>query len=649
MKIKKLITLLTVLAVVLALTPAVPLSVQAVDSWSGIYNPVIDASTHADGTQPHITEYSYVYFGTYPQSQVSGETLTSDIIGADYDSNGDAVVNGVKYRRLSKDMATEVKETNGYFSWGRETYYYFKYESIKWRVLEIADGFALMAAENVLDTQKFRAAGGTSEKWETSTIRAWLNADSGYSAKGENFINTAFNSRQTSYIQATYLENKTNPEWKISSGSDTRDKIFLLSYDELGTEKYGHCLNQASGTCTQHRRIGTDYAWAMGVQKDPQGREAYKDMVGYLGRTGGELFGNVTGVDFTGRVSGTAYVITGHGVLPALNIACNADNLHKVTFDSAGETFIPAYYAVEGTPIPKPNDPTKAGYILSGWYKEAALTDEWDFDTDAVTADITLYAKWTCEHIPSDENCTVCGVCGDAELSQTCTDGNPCTLHTPSHSDPELCPDCGEDPCVCPDPDNPNPDPNNPDSGNGGGGSNNRPSNSGRRPITTTTTTSGENESAVGTEEIIIDVPKAVIEEIAGNLPVTQIAATSAGSQTITTAASNAGQNAVLMRYNAETGEFEVVSAATVGADGTATVNIPAAGDYIVVVAQTGDLTGTGAVTPADALLLLQALTGNAELNPLQKFLSSSRGDSKFTATDALNILKFIAGMLDEI
>ncbi|MCL2019088.1 MAG: YDG domain-containing protein [Oscillospiraceae bacterium] len=234
-------------------------------------------------------------------------------------------------------------------------------------------------------------------------------------------------------------------------------------------------------------------------------------------------------------------------------------------------------------------------------------------------------------HTPKTENCTECSVCTTTGLSRTCSTENPCTFHTP-------------------DPDEPGPEPD--DSDNGGGSNN--PINSGRRPTsttntTTTTTASNENESVTGTEEIIIDVPVTVIQEIAGNLPTTQIAATSAGSQLITTTTANAGQNAVLLVYNDDTGEFEVVSAATVNADGTATVNIPGAGDYIVVVAQTGDLTGTGNVTAADALLLLQALTGNAELNPLQKFLTSSRSDSKYTATDALNILKFVAGMIDEL
>ena len=391
-KAKKLISALLIVAIGISAFPSLT-AISYAASWDELSNPVIDASTHVDGSALHVTEYSYVYFGTYPQSLVSGGALTQSIIDADYDSNGDAVVDGVKYKRLSKDMATEARETDGYFIWGDEPYYYFKYEPIKWRVLEIEAGSAFLVAENVLDTQKFRASGGTSERWETSTIRAWLNANAEYLAQGKNFINTAFNTRQTSYILTTYLENET--QWTVSSGNDTQDKIFLLSYAELGMEKYGHCLNQAGGTCTQHRRSGTDYAWAMGEQKDhnPE-RETYKDMVGYLGRTGGELFGYVLGADFMGRVNGiTTHVTRGHGVLPALKVACNADNLHKVTFDSAGGTFIPAQYTIGSNQIPKPYDPTRVGHKFNGWFVEGNRA--WDFDVDEMTGDIILTAQWS--------------------------------------------------------------------------------------------------------------------------------------------------------------------------------------------------------------------------------------------------------------
>ena len=33
-------------------------------------------------------------------------------------------------------------------------------------------------------------------------------------------------------------------------------------------------------------------------------------------------------------------------------------------------------------------------YRFDGWYRDAACTKEWKFDTDIVQADMTLYAKW---------------------------------------------------------------------------------------------------------------------------------------------------------------------------------------------------------------------------------------------------------------
>ncbi|MFC9710875.1 InlB B-repeat-containing protein, partial [Paenibacillus sp. NPDC056933] len=42
-----------------------------------------------------------------------------------------------------------------------------------------------------------------------------------------------------------------------------------------------------------------------------------------------------------------------------------------------------------------PDIPTKAGHTFGGWYTDSGLSQAFDFDTTTVTADITLYAKWT--------------------------------------------------------------------------------------------------------------------------------------------------------------------------------------------------------------------------------------------------------------
>lgn len=41
----------------------------------------------------------------------------------------------------------------------------------------------------------------------------------------------------------------------------------------------------------------------------------------------------------------------------------------------------------------KPDDPTREGHNFTGWYKDPACTQRWDFD-DWVTGDMTLYAGW---------------------------------------------------------------------------------------------------------------------------------------------------------------------------------------------------------------------------------------------------------------
>ena len=42
-----------------------------------------------------------------------------------------------------------------------------------------------------------------------------------------------------------------------------------------------------------------------------------------------------------------------------------------------------------------PDTPVKSGYTFGGWYKDSTLQTPWDFANDTVTADTTLYAKWT--------------------------------------------------------------------------------------------------------------------------------------------------------------------------------------------------------------------------------------------------------------
>lgn len=70
------------------------------------------------------------------------------------------------------------------------------------------------------------------------------------------------------------------------------------------------------------------------------------------------------------------------------------DSAYTVTFDSKGGSEVEAQGAEFGGLVPKPSDPMKVGYTFKGWFKESACTNAWNFATDKVIENITLYAKW---------------------------------------------------------------------------------------------------------------------------------------------------------------------------------------------------------------------------------------------------------------
>ena len=79
----------------------------------------------------------------------------------------------------------------------------------------------------------------------------------------------------------------------------------------------------------------------------------------------------------------------------------------KITFNMLGYGTKPSdIVAEQGTKVPTseiPANPTETGYIFSGWYKnydssvadfDGKYTNPFNFSTDTVTANMTLYAKW---------------------------------------------------------------------------------------------------------------------------------------------------------------------------------------------------------------------------------------------------------------
>lgn len=78
-----------------------------------------------------------------------------------------------------------------------------------------------------------------------------------------------------------------------------------------------------------------------------------------------------------------------------VNFALKKYEKHTVTFDTQGGSAVTPVGVEHGKKITKPApDPANPPFAFGGWYKEKECKTLWNFATDTVTEDRTLYAHW---------------------------------------------------------------------------------------------------------------------------------------------------------------------------------------------------------------------------------------------------------------
>lgn len=130
-------------------------------------------------------------------------------------------------------------------------------EKIEWIVLDIdeTNKKALILSKYALDSKPFNInAGLVRATWEECTLRSWLN---------ETFFDSAFDSSEKEKIQTTTLLNAYKEADGTVVESITKDRIFLLSIDDVTNEKYGFDSLDSEDKTTR-RCQPTDYASAQG-------------------------------------------------------------------------------------------------------------------------------------------------------------------------------------------------------------------------------------------------------------------------------------------------------------------------------------------------------------------------------------------------
>ena len=82
-------------------------------------------------------------------------------------------------------------------------------------------------------------------------------------------------------------------------------------------------------------------------------------------------------------------------VTRAMTLTAKWVQTYTVAFDTNGGSAVAPVTVDAGSTVTKPADPMKSGHNFGGWYKDSTLQTPWNFANDTVTADTTLYAKWT--------------------------------------------------------------------------------------------------------------------------------------------------------------------------------------------------------------------------------------------------------------
>lgn len=259
--------------------------------------------------------------------------------------------------------------------------YYFKYEPLTWRVLDPDEGYIM--CDNIIDSQSYQnfvirkddklynSKDFTNyvSDWETCSLRQWLN---------KTFYNTAFSREEKMLIGTTFLENNSpDGTW---FGTDTGDKIFILSFDDVINSAYG--FDSSKSEFDEARKLkGTDYSKCQGVYIS-QGYPHW-----WL-RTPGNAEAVYLVSSYGWAALGQGVYGTGVGVVPALKLNPKAVDV-SVVYDldggawAEGYTAPTSYKSNETLALPTAENVVRAGYTFSGWEQ-----------TSLINKTVTYTAKW---------------------------------------------------------------------------------------------------------------------------------------------------------------------------------------------------------------------------------------------------------------
>ncbi|MDO9491993.1 InlB B-repeat-containing protein [Acetobacterium sp.] len=222
--------------------------------------------------------------------------------------------------------------------------------------------------------------------WDGSDVRAYLNGTTTIN-QYKNYTSSSVISKMPSDLRSIII-----PVKKYTSGGHldqtiktSVDNIFLFSNEEI----YGTNTNSLAGEGYKYSIFTNN---ASRVKKYPNAS------LGWWW-TRSPVYGwstNYLAVNTNGGVYD--WLLSNADIHSGINfgfaIGNAPTNTYPVTYNTNGGSAISSTTATLNTLLTKPAVPTKSGFTIVGWYKDAGLTQPWDFANDKITGATTLYAKW---------------------------------------------------------------------------------------------------------------------------------------------------------------------------------------------------------------------------------------------------------------
>ena len=209
-----------------------------------------------------------------------------------------------------------------------------------------------------------------------------------YNGHYRNFIGSYGGSNDTVYIVLVNAEDRT--AYKLSYNAD----------NEIWEIAAADAIPVGTATISNTLQLDPGFNYLLGYDNDSSDPLDWLDTPDYLEAR--FVYNPLTDypVQITTTMTTTlhaALISTSGIVFDIIGVQGKTPAIYNVHFDSQGGSLIePIAGVVKGSTVAKPDpDPVRAGYDFEGWYKDADCENEWDFTTDAVTEETTLYAGWT--------------------------------------------------------------------------------------------------------------------------------------------------------------------------------------------------------------------------------------------------------------